>query len=607
MELSMSVEIERHCTTPIFSKYKHCPDCGDSLESVPTIKKVEELHPHILDPIKYVFKKASCFTGVVVSTRIYVRNKTMTSKYTTQSQSADQNSSRTTTTHTENIERAYNFLTLELDSGDVVGINIDAESESAQGISVGDAITIIEPMPLQITMPVPGSLAGTVNNRLADGFIVHKSDGSRKSRMNTSRAFDLNTSGFMGHMLSGFFTTLFVAFITFLVVWIGSNVSSVVHLFPFINTEEALASVPIIAGVCGLLAIMYSYKQAAKQAALRAAYEGVINAFLDITYDELGYDKRAPILADDDVFCQSCSARQPHGHKYCADCGAIQVTQPVDGTESVKNTTIKTKRLELMKQYQCETPEEKFDYHKFLGMTEHFSCFSKGQVYRVLDRSMYVSSSNETVTNTRTQTTQTREYYTLSNHKDSQVDIQSNTRVDIEGQVLVEDDDGDIFEIEVPSKILATLDNGDFLFVATQEIQHGKEEANAYRMASYNITKDVSIFPYDISDYEKSSILDNVLPILYFGFGVYMGYIFEEVYKVFYQLTQYPLPRTHYYIENIVLGVVCFLVPLFIHNMLGRRVAKDNRKRALKITKPIFTLLKKIKSDDAATVFAKYK
>ncbi|MGX9460044.1 hypothetical protein ACWXWU_02215 [Shewanella sp. A14] len=605
----MSTGMMSHCDTTIFSTYKHCPDCGNKLDNIPKLSNAEKIKPNALDPIKPFYPNTTTFTGLVLDTHLYTRSKTV--KSGTYKDST-----------TETFEEAFNFITVETENGETVKLNIDGNGQAANKVHVGDAISILEPTNLTITMPAPGGISHMLNNRLADAFIVHNQDGTRYSKKNCSENFNPIKPSIVKAFANGFMVSLLTGFIAFMCIWMGPAFPDLIDLVPILDSKDAPKIALIICAITGGIGYYVHLTRAQQHFATVEAYDQVIETLMDVTYKELGYHQHSPKKSDTDAFCNSCDTRLPQHLKHCFSCGTAQQTEPLEQSinqdsletsdltpEPLNNatgTSIKDKRLALMKQYQCDIPEQKFEYHKFLGTTEHFLCSAEARTYRVLDRTLYAGKN--TSSSTQVSYTETRNSvggYVGTSVNSSHTTI--TTKVDIDGKVLVEDHDGNIEELTVYSEILGTLDAGDYLFLAHQNIQHGHQEPTNYRMIAHNITKNIRSLPYDIRDYQQNSILEQLLPYAYFVLAIFIGYNFDVINSAQYQITHFALPTFSYSLEHWGLGLLSFFTLLFMDYPITSRMNKSNSTRAWELVKPIFEMNRKMINEDVAEKLAKYK
>lgn len=638
----MSTETISHCDTPIFSSFLHCPDCGDKLDNKPKISTVEQIQSTILDPIKPFYKDASLFTGIILTTHLYTRSKTVTSG---NSQSKI----------TETFEVPFNFVSIETETGEVIKINLDGNDKAVNEITVGDAITIFEPTAFYITMDAPRNLSHQLNNRLADTFIVHKQDGSRYSRKNTSELFTPTDTSFfdaLGHAIAIFLGGLIIAY---MFIWFGPSVPQIIDAmfvdysekmmnFALSLTAEDTRNMAWLSSIVVGVGAGYRYfLNGKKHAAKVIAYNKVIKSLRNITFKALGYHQRSIKKSNTDVFCSACDTRLPQENKHCSACGTAQQSESLikrdsqsseDSEDSIEvsiqaptpleipNISIRDKRLALMKEYQFETPEELFEYHILLGKTEQITCSANARIYRVLDRSVYTEELSSGSTYTTSTDTYNRSGTLVRSSNSSHTTI--NRRIDIQGKVLVEDHEGNIDEIEVHPEILSSLDAGNYLFVASQTIQHEKEKAKSYRMIAHNITKNFYIKPYDIRDYENSSIRETLTFWCYTPLSIFIGYMLPMLPNTLVVLINNSSIKDMLWIndsgirENIFqilhiietlkpviestpvhwgVGILTWCILAYRHSSRGKKIDKSNHARAWEIVKPVFDKWQTVDTD----------
>lgn len=600
----MSSDNVLHCGKQMFASYNHCPECGDALKHKPVAKSAISLKSDVLDPLKKNYKSAKTFTGKVLKTYIYTRSKTVKNN----DGGYDTN------------EHPYCFLTLENEKGEVLEINVTAEGTTANEISVGDAVTILDTMPLSIPLNAPNGIKHLMNDDLADAFIVHCKNGDRFSRQDMSGAFTLKEVSFGEGAITTIVTTILL------------SLAMYAALLFYPHPDEAIVAVPCIAFVIGLFARQRLYSKAAKLKAQVEVYSAVVDELRSIRFDELGYQFSAPNKAEDDVFCGNCDERISKSVHFCTACGqknntnvhvAMQAAhdstdvKPDNMQGSVINHTsstqsaspIKDKRLSLMNKYKTAVPEAEFKYRKWLGLTETFTCSADARVLRVLDRSFYANKKT-----TESHHTTTTSYYSGNTgaHIRDEVSVETSrrTNVDLEGQVLVENCDGDIYEIEVHSEILGTLDVNDYLFVGYQNIEKGKNDASRYRMVQRNLTKGIRVYPYDIQDYSSSSIMENLFPYVAIAGGIYAGINFDIFYHYLYpyitQYTDYFIPRKPFELGYWGFGFASFAVICFVLSRFVSRVEKLNRKASSPLVKPVYDSENAAIDDKVAVELAKY-
>ena len=261
----MPEKIIYHCKSPLFGTFIHCPDCGDKLEATPKVSNPEQIQPDVLEPIKPFYPRVKTFTGVILSTHLYTRTKTVSS-----------NSARHSTT--ENFEEAFNFITIKDKKDKQIKINIDGSGESANKVHVGDAITIMETMPLHITMHAPSGIKHMLNDTLADAFIVHNQDGSRYSQQNSSESFTPHPSSIFEATGAGLAFFLMAAFFAWMIVWLGPSNPGIINHMPWIENDNALNILLTLSGFIGFLRFYFHLVGAKKHEKIVAAYDKVITS-----------------------------------------------------------------------------------------------------------------------------------------------------------------------------------------------------------------------------------------------------------------------------------------------------------------------------------------
>lgn len=616
--------ITQHCSSPIFSTFKHCPDCGDALKELPKLSTAIELSPDMLSPIKSYYPKAQLFTGRVQSTHLYTRRKTINTNV-----GKDRSS--------ETIEHPYSFLTLEDRDGKIKKINVDASNTAAGKIAVDDPITILEPMPLTTPLPKPSGIANMLNDDLADAFIVHSQDKGQFGRKDMSKDFSEPAK-----------VTFIDALITFFVSFVVTVLVAFIALLFFNPKEGSAAAIPVVLAL--VIAIFNSrslYSKAKKQLKRHQDYSKVLDSLLDITYEALGYEHRAPKRSDSDIFCNHCDTRISAHVSCCPFCGnknviteheeaptqaltkndsltaetvesATSTTETSSTTESSSDSpasnSIKEKRLALMSKYQVETPEESYEHERLLWPSDKLTCSSQAGLYRVLDRNLFTESSVSVEG-----TDYSRKVYTQSGNYVGEIDDGSYTRkvtsINIEGKVLLEDCTGDIVEKEVYPDILGTLDVGDYVFLANQQIKKGKKSSDNYRVNASNMSKGIHAWPYDLRDYDHTSFIENMLPYVWFIAAIAIGITYDKlisglnfhsIKQLVMEFTGYRLPSWADGADHWVIGILAFILLMVMHSLFVGRIDRGNRKRANKILKPIDDMHQAVIKDKAADQLQKY-
>ncbi|MCT8985800.1 zinc ribbon domain-containing protein [Shewanella phaeophyticola] len=296
----------KHCTTALTIEDHFCPDCGDNIENLVTIKSVIALHPDMIDDLKVHCPDATIYTGWVEKTHHYKR------RYKSRG------------SHSETLYYSYWFLTLNNENGEQKTISISSEDSSLDRVAKDDIITILMPTNYSANHPLADKDdAKTVtHNELAPVVVFHRDSGQESIRE-------------PGYRVDGF-SKANIFFNAFIFCCIVGFAGLYFEVYPF--KLGALLTV-IVTIIIGSIWSSHRTKVFEAETARLAEIKKTTKRILGVSIDDMGYEQRARKAKKDDVFCPHCDALNDSQHRYCSSCGALQANDMVDELVSAASVT----------------------------------------------------------------------------------------------------------------------------------------------------------------------------------------------------------------------------------------------------------------------------
>ncbi|AZG74130.1 zinc ribbon domain-containing protein [Shewanella livingstonensis] len=569
----------KHCTTTLTIEDHYCPDCGDKIDNLVTIKSITVLHPDIIDELKVHCPNATIYTGWVEKTHYYKRRF----------QSGGSNS--------ETLYYSYWFLTFNNENGEQKTVSISAEDSSLARVVKGDVITILMPTDYSANYPLAyKSEANLVtHNELAPVVVFHRDSGQESIREPGYRVEDFSKFGI-------FISALFLCCIL-------GVIGGYFALYPF----ELGATLTVIATI--ISSSMWISRRTKTFDAETARLDEIKNTtkrILSVSIDDMGYNQRARQAKKDDVYCHHCDALNDNQYRYCSSCGALQINEMaseliVDAnkahnerdthslTELGNNTierVVPPSRLTRQEKIQqtCHpfiTHNESDYLHKHV-LVSHFPCTitSYSQLVKVIDKSVQSDVSDNTQVSSRTTRTDYKNHYGMTIRSEYNTTTTSHRQRDssIYGELMVETPEGEEKAFKAPQSLLGTADIGDWILLGYSRVE-GRDTNDDYNEFYFNINKNETIKPETATHWSrtsnKSQMIILMLLILAIAVTVYFQPVMNAIFSIIPYAVGYPVFKLtdmlHIPINYspLVLFTLVFILLIIIKSKFNR----SNQKR----------------------------
>jgi hypothetical protein len=521
----------KHCTTTLTIEDNYCPDCGDKIDNLVTIKPVITLHPDVIDELKVHCPDATIYTGWVEKTHHYKRRH----------KSGGSNS--------QTLYYSYWFLTLNNENGEQKTVSVSSEDSSLARVVKGDVITILMPTDYCANYPLADKSEANIvtHNELAPVVIFHRDSGQESIREPGYSVDDFSKVGI---------------FISALVICcILGGIGLYLKLYHF-ELGAMLAGVATI--ISSSIWISSRTKTFDAETARLAEIKKTTKHILSVSIDEMGYDQRARQAKKDDVYCHHCDALNDNQYRYCSSCGALQINEMADelilADNVVHNERDKTHALteaghgliDRVPPSMRITRQEKIQQtcHPFITHNEsdylhkhvlvsNFPCTitSYSQLVKVIDKSVQSDVSDNTQVSSTTTRTDYKNHYGTTVRSEYNTTTTSHRQRDsrIYGELMVETPEGEEKAFQAPQSLLGTADIGDWILLGYSKIE-GNGTNDDYNEFYFNINKNETIKPETARHWTRTSNKSQMIILMFLILAIAVTMYFEPVMSVIFSV-----------------------------------------------------------------------
>ncbi|PKH54556.1 hypothetical protein CXF83_18820 [Shewanella sp. Choline-02u-19] len=594
-----------HCSSPLFINDIFCPDCGDKIETPPSIKPLTQQIPDILDNLKTHCPYASVYTGWVEKTHHYQRVY------------------RSGGNDSQTLYYSYWFLTLNNEQNEPMTISISSEDSSFDSVAKGDVMTFLQPTSYSLNYKLANDADRNIvtHNEAATAVVFHRDSGQESI---LESAYDVEEFSTFSILLS----TLF---------WSCAAAASGMFF--------ELYTIEIAATLAALVTLVWStYRISSKTKTFKAEttrldeIECTIKRILSVSVTGMGYDRRDRPSNHSDVYCIRCEHLLDSNYHYCHCCGESQVSVMAEepsrlaqnalenqtnlghndtnvaiqshalAANSVNVTPITkangqrmTRRDKIIQVCAPFATVEKTEHqHKHI-FAKNYQCVlsTSSNIVRVTDKEVGTSVSDDTnFTTTTTRTDYRNGYGNVRSEYKTETSSHRQRNSNLYGELIVETPEGEVHSFKAVRSLLGSTDVGDWILLGSSKIESTTDKIG-YDEFYYNISKDNLIEPESLTSWGRVSSKSQTIVILMLALAVASTIYFHDIMNIVGPLVPELIWNLVFGLTNLLTlpinytPMVLFSLFFVVVLVVAKMYANNTKRKLHSALKPLQATLKK--------------